>query len=356
MPDDIADWAAGQAEEQARQQRETVLQAEVGRLARKLTEQEAKRVELEAVIRQAAETAFALWPAPKIPAPRKDERHRAEEVAVAIASDWHWGAVTADFNRDVCEERANAFADKVVRLAQIQRADHPVRRFSLWLLGDMGCGEDVYPGQAHEIDASATEQVFGVARIISDVALRLLAKDGFEEGEIVGLPGNHSLGSTRKSPYHPDTNLDRIIYLAAKERCRTDRISWRISRAEDADSGRILVHRIGNYGCLLTHGHLFQGTGGMAQIPFYSFAVKGLRWRDMMLAGQMPAFQDLACGHWHKTLRYPIGTMTLRVCGTLQTMDPFSRETIAAATVPAQYLMFVEPTDGRVTAEYRVDL
>jgi len=44
------------------------------------------------------------------------------------------------------------------------------------------------------------------------------------------------------------------------------------------------------------------------------------------------------------------------VCGTLQTTDWFSREQIAAATVPAQYLYFVDPNAGRVTAEYRVDL
>jgi hypothetical protein len=341
------------AQEWARNEK---LAAEVRRLTRTLAETLERKVDLEGVIRQAAEVAFSSWEPPKVPPPRKDDRVRQEEVCVAIASDWHWGSITADYNRDVCERRAMDFADKVVRLAQIQRADHPVRRFSLWLLGDMGAGEDVYPGQAYEIDASATDQQFGVARLISDVTLRLLAKDGFDEGEVVCLPGNHSLGSAKKSPYHPNTNLDRMIYMAARERCRTDRIQWRISQAEDSDSGRIIVHRVGNYGCLLTHGHLFQGTGGMAQIPFYSFAVKGLRWRDMMLAGQMPAFQDLACGHWHKTLRYPIGTMTLRVCGTLQTMDPFSRETIAAATVPAQYLMFVEPTDGRVTAEYRIDL
>ena len=330
--------------------------AQIARLTRALDKERQKRTQLEKIIRQSARAAFSSWDPPEVPAPKQDDRGRGEEIAVAMASDWHWASVTANYNRDRCETLVQEFGEKVVRLAAIQRADHPVKRFSLWLLGDMGSGEDVFPGQAHEIDASAVDQVFGVARLISDLCYRLLAKDGFESGEVVCLPGNHSLGSSKRSPYHPDTHLDRLIYLAAKERTRTDRIRWKITRAQDADSGRILVHRVGNYGCLLTHGHLFQGTGGMAQIPFYSFAVKALRWRDMMLAGQMPPFQDLACGHWHKTLRYPIGTMTLRVCGTLQTMDPFSREQIAAATVPAQYLMFVEPKVGKVTAEYRVDL
>jgi hypothetical protein len=337
MPSDsIEGWAAAED-----------LRAEVRRLSRTLAK------EREAKIRLPDLLPFAP---PAIPRPVPDRRRKGKEIAVPFSADWHYGSITANYSREKCEQLVDQFGEKVVRLAAIQRADHPVKEFSLWLFGDMGAGEDVYPGQAYEIDASATDQVFGAARLISDLCYRLIADDGFESGEVVCVPGNHSLGSSKRSPYHPDTNLDRLIYLTAKERTRTDRIRWRISRAEDADSGRILVHRVGNYSCLLTHGHLFQGTGGMAQIPFYSFAVKGLRWRDMMLAGQMPPFQDLACGHWHKTLRYPIGTMTLRVCGTLQTTDWFSREQIAAATVPAQYLMFVEPEKGTVTAEYRVDL
>ena len=74
-----------------------------------------------------------------------------------------------------------------------------------------------------------------------------------------------------------------------------------------------------------------------------------------MIAGEIPAFTDLAAGHWHKTVRYPIGSMVLRINGTLQTYDPYSREQIAAATLPQQTLLFVHPQRG-VTAEYTVDL
>lgn len=330
------------------------LRAELARLNRRLAREHDQKIRLEETVSVAAKAAFSSWPAPRIPKPRVRARRKDPETVVAMCSDWHYGSVTPDFNPEVCERRVRDYAEKIIQLAGIQRADHPVKEFRLWLLGDLVTGEAMFPSQAWEIDSSAVEQAFGVGRIISDLALTLLPH--FERGTIVGVPGNHSIGSTHKSPYSPDTRLDTVAYLAAKERlAKVDRISWRIARAQDGDSGRILVDRVGDYGTLLTHGDLFRGSGGMAQIPFYAMTVKPLRWRDMMIAGEIPPFTDLAAGHWHKTTRYPIGSMVLRIGGTLQTYDPYSREQIAAATLPQQTLLFVHPERG-VTAEYVVDL
>jgi hypothetical protein len=223
------------------------------------------------------------------------------------------------------------------------------------MLGDMVTGEIIFPGQAFEIDASLIEQSFGVARVMRDFLCDLAAD--FETIHVIGLPGNHGRLGTKHNPYHPDSNADRISYLVAQEAtAQIPSITWTIPRADQSDSGRILVDRIGNYGTLLTHGDLFRGGNSFAGLPYYSFTAKALKWRDMSLAGQMPPFDDIFCGHWHRTISVETGTVVVRVCGTLQTFDPFSRETIAAATRPAQYLLFVEPRQGRVTAEYRITL
>lgn len=330
------------------------LRAEVRRLSRTLSKERDERIHLEETISLAARAAFQSWEPPKLPKPPKEPRHKGEEVAIAMCSDWHFGAVSPDFNRDVCEQRVNTYADKILSLSAIQRADHPVKTCRLWVLGDMVAGEQIFPGQEHEIDASVVEQSFGAARLLSDLALRLLT--GFDTVHLVCLPGNHGRIGGKRMPYNPDTSMDRTAYLVARERTRSDRVTWQIARAEAGESGRILVDRIGQYGCLLSHGELYRGGNSFAGLPYYSFASKALKWRDMMLAGQIPPFDDLACGHWHRTTSVEIGTMTLRVCGTLETYSPFSREVIAAATRPAQTLIFVAPTHGRVTAEYRVDI
>jgi len=259
--------------------------------------------------------------------------------------------VTADYNREVCEQRVGRYADKILSLTEIQRADHPVRVVRLWVLGDLVGGEQIFSGQEHEIDASLVEQSFGVGRLLSDLTLRLAA--GFDKVHVVCLPGNHGRIGGKTMPYSPDTNADRIAYMIAQERTREPRVTWQIARADTpGETGRIVVDQIGSYSCLLTHGELFRG-GGYGGLPWYQFWKKAMAWRDMSTAGQIPPFDDLACGHWHRTSSIEIGTMTLRVCGTLQTYDPFSREQIAAATTPAQSLLFVHPDKG-VTAEYRV--
>jgi len=328
--------------------------AEVRRLSRTLGKEREQRIRLEETISVAARAAFSAWDPPAVPKPARDPRTRTEEVCVAMCADWHYGAVTSDYSRDVCEQRVEAYRDKILALAQVQRADHPIRSCRLWALGDMVGGEQIFPGQEHEIDASLVDQSFGVARLLSDLITGLLV--GFDKVHVVCLPGNHGRIGGKRMPYSPDTNADRIAYLIAEERVRDPRATWQIARAGTGESGRILVDRVGSYGCLLSHGELFRGGNSFAGLPYYSFANKALKWRDMMIGGQMEPFDDLACGHWHRTTSVEIGSMTLRVCGTLMTYDSFSRETIAAATRPAQSLLFVSPSKGRVTAEYRVDL
>jgi hypothetical protein len=315
----------------------------------------AKKVDLEHAITEAATAAFADWEPPKTPKVPKDGRTKREEVAVAMVADWHLNSVTPDYNMGVAERRVLEYARKILSLSSIQRADHPVRSCRVWVLGDLVAGEQIFPGQEHEIDASVVDQAFGGARLLRDFLLALL--EGFERVEVVAVPGNHGRIGGKRMPYHPDTNADRILYMVAREATANEpRVTWTISRAENGESGRILVDRVGNYSCLLSHGELFRGGNSFAGLPYYSFANKALKWRDMSMAGQMPQFTDLACGHWHRTTSVEVGTMTLRVCGTLQTYDPFSREVIAAATRPSQSLIFCHPEAGRVTAEYTCTL
>jgi len=68
---------------------------------------------------------------------RSPEGPGDEEVAVAVLSDWQLAKRTSTYNSDVCEERIERLADRIIRLTNIQRADHPVDTLHVHLLGDI---------------------------------------------------------------------------------------------------------------------------------------------------------------------------------------------------------------------------
>jgi len=328
--------------------------AEVRRLSKTLAKDREQRIRLEETISLAARAAFSAMEPPVIPKPPKDDRRKGAETCVAIATDWHLGALTADYNLDIAEQRVNLYRDKIIGLADIQRADHPVKHLRVWALGDLVHGERIFPGQEWEIDASLIEQTVGRGMSIFRDFLLGLAPH-FDSIEIQAVPGNHGRLASPKSPFHPDTNADRLLYMVTQEATvKEPRIRWTIARAGRGETGRILIDRIGSYNTLLTHGDLFRGGNSFAGLPFYSMT-KVLKWAQMAQSGEMEAFTDVACGHWHRCGVIPIGTGVIRIGGTLLTYDPWSRETLAASSQPQQMLLFVHPEHG-VTAEYRVRL
>jgi hypothetical protein len=173
---------------------------------------------------------------------------------------------------------------------------------------------------------------------------------------VVGVVGNHGrIG--RPGQYHPQTNADRMLYLVAREwftAAKETRVTWDIPQFSRGDRGWFHVDEVGAYRALLCHGDQFRGGNSFAGLPFYSFANKALKWRDMALLGDMPHFDDIWAGHWHRVTRVPVGSINVRICGTPMSTDPWSIETLAASARPAQYLAFCEPEDGIVTAEYEV--
>jgi hypothetical protein len=314
-----------------------------------------ERIRLEETITQAARACFQAMEPPKILPPKPDSRRKGEEWAVPFACDWHMGAHTPDFNIEVVRQRVAKYARKIIELAEIQRADHPVRRCRVWALGDLVAGERVFPGQEWEIDSSLIEQVVGEGMAVFRDFLLTLTQ-AFETVEVVCVPGNHGRMAPRHSPFSPDVNADRLLYLVTQQAlAKVPSVIFTVARADERGTGIMLIDTIGKYRTLLTHGDLFRGSGGFAGLPFYSYSAKMLKLRDMQLSGEMDPFDDVAIGHWHRCGTIPVGSGVVRLGGTLLTWDPFSRETLAAATRPQQMLLFVHPERG-VTCEYRVDL
>jgi hypothetical protein len=277
-----------------------------------------------------------------ISSPKLGKGSQEEEVANPVLSDFQVGKVTASYNSDICRERIEAFGDKVDRITNIQRSDHPVNRAHVYALGDMVEGEDIFPGQTFEIDSSLYRQIITGVEITTDFLRRMLSM--FESVHFAGVIGNHGLISSRnRAHYNPETNMDRLMYKFVSMLFENEpRITFDIPDGP-GESNFYTVDYIGDYGTLLMHGdQLGQPTST------HSYYKKVLGWKD---TGIPERFDDVFIGHWHQNTKVTLGTTVLRIAGTPESDNTYAQERLGVMGRPSQHLQFVSPHRG-VTAEY----
>jgi len=243
---------------------------------------------------QAAYDALSSIDIPPVSAPKLGRSGGDEEVANPVTADWQIGKKTASYNSDVCADRIAIFGDKVERITNIQRSDHPVRKAHIYALGDMVEGEDIFPGQTFEIDSSLYRQIISGVEVMTDFLRRMLSI--FEEVHFAGVIGNHGLISSRaRGNYNPETNMDRLMYKFISMLFENEpRITFDIPDGP-GESNFYTVDYVGDYGTLLMHGdQLGQPTSA------HSYYKKVLGWKD---TGVPERFDDVFIGHWHQNTK-----------------------------------------------------
>jgi hypothetical protein len=340
---DLAAFAEG--EERAEHIREVN-----ARLARQLAKAKASKEELVEAVYRAASDAAAGFSLPKVAKPARDARKRTAETAIAVLADWQLAKTTPTYSTEVCERRIAEYGDKVIELAEIQRADHPVREMRVYLLGDLVEGELIFPGQAHLIDASLYAQVMADGpRILGGFLRKMLG--AFDKVHVVGVIGNHgSLGGRARRDYHPESNADAMMYEATRIYLKDeDRLTWAPNMAP-GERHWYAVDYVGDKGFFLFHGD--QVKGGFAGYPWYGFAKKIQGWR--MGAVEEP-FDYALSGHFHTPVRTLVGNVTHWGSGSTESHNTYAAEQLAAQGTPSQWLLFCHPKRG-VTCEYQVHL
>jgi hypothetical protein len=321
--------------------------AALHRALRKLEKAKSKQEELIAATYQATRDALAALEIPPVPEPPKDPRRKSGETAVAILSDWQLAKITPSYSTSVCERRIERYADKVLELTEIQRADHPVRDLRVYLLGDLVEGEMIFPGQAHQIDASLFRQTHvDGPRILGNFLRRMAAN--FDSVHVVGVIGNHgAIGGRARKEYHPESNADAMLYevtrLALGEQ---PRLTWAPTWTE-GQRHWFSIDTVGTKTFMLIHGDQIRGYNG---IPWYGFDRRVSKWH--MMYGP---FDYMLAGHFHTPTRMYINGVTVWENGSTESDNPYAAEQLAASGEPSQWLLFAHPRQG-VTAEFLVRL
>ena len=273
---------------------------------------------------------------------KKDSKNK--EVAVAVLSDWQLAKVTPDYNSSICEKRIEVFANKVIDLTEIQRADHPVDEIRIWCLGDIVEGELIFPGQSFLVDGGLYRQVTVDGPRIMRKFINVMLEN-FKKVTLVGVIGNHgAVGGRSRRDHDPETNADRMLYRIVQLMYENEkRISFNIPDGR-GDKNWYAIDRIGNYSSLLIHGDQF---GSLSTV--YGFQKKVYGWK---VGAIKENFDDVYCGHFHTPTKMTFNTVQFRISGSPESTNTYAMESLAAIGHPSQDLMFVHPEKGIVTAEY----
>jgi hypothetical protein len=278
-----------------------------------------------------------------IQSPVADKRKTKSEVALWHMTDWQGAKRTTSYNSEVMRKRVLEFAEKAVRITNIQRADHPVKEVFICFGGDMVEGLFNFPSQAFEVDSTLFEQYVNVSRLCVDVVRFALAN--YEKVTVVAEWGNHGrIGSKRDNVPRSD-NFDRMCYELARQLLQGEkRLVWQecpedIQRVE-----------IGNYRALLIHGDEVGRNGFASPGAIVQHANK---WRS----GSYPwEFRDVYIGHYHTHSEWAManGQGSVYQTGSTESDNRYAGVMLASSATPSQRLHFIDPVKGRVTAAYKV--
>jgi len=314
------------------------------RLQKQLKQSKERNEDLVFATRQAAYDAMLTFgKIPPVPAVVVDKRKAKGEVALWHMTDWQGAKRTASYNSQVMRKRVMEFAEKAVRITDIQRADHPVKEVTIAFGGDMVEGLFNFPSQAFEIDSTLFEQYVNVSRLCVDVVRFALAN--YEKVTVVPEWGNHGrIGSKRDNVPRSD-NFDRMCYELAHQLLQGEkRLVWQDC---PEDIQRI---EIGNYRALLIHGDEVGRNGFASPGAIVQHANK---WRS----GSYPwEFRDVYIGHYHTHAEWSManGLGAVYQTGSTESDNRYAGVMLAASATPSQRLHFIDPVKGRVTAAYKV--
>lgn len=314
------------------------------RIQKQLKKAKERTEELVETTQQAAYDAMLTYgPIKIVTAPEIDKRKTKAEIALWHMTDWQGAKRTTSYNSEIMRKRVLEFAEKAVRITDIQRADHPVKDCTIMFGGDMVEGLFNFPTQAFEVDATLFEQYVNVSRLCVDVVR--FALENYEKVTVVAEWGNHGrIGSKRDNVPRSD-NFDRMCYELARQLLQGEkRLTWQEC---PEDIQRV---QIGNYKALLIHGDEVGRNGFASPGAIVQHANK---WRS----GSYPwDFRDVYIGHYHTHAEWAManGQGSVYQTGSTESDNRYAGVMLAASATPSQRLHFVDPERGRVTAAYKI--
>jgi len=296
---------------------------------------------------EAAVVKIGAYPPTKPCLPKHKKGKDAAELHMMI-SDVHVGefidpslasglAGPEGYNLAVFHKSADIHEERILFFTEMYRNSWNVEKLVINFLGDIVTGENIFQGQALQIDRIMTEQVLIAANRFASMFYNL--SQHFKEVEVFCVPGNHGrIG--KKGELHWRSNMDYMTYLFVKEKLRDQKnIKVFVSRSPN------MIVQHGNYVWALQHGDLVAGMSATNFVPVERKA------RALAAAGNIN-IHFTAAGHVHRAGATSMANGgKIFINGSYPGATMFSVDTCSDAQLPAQKSWLYDPKHGRIFCE-----
>ena len=235
----------------------------------------------------------------------------------------------------VFQESANTLESKVLFFKRLYSKGWNINKLVVNFLGDLVTGEQIFLGQALQIDRIVTDQIFYAAHRFASM-VRTWAKH-FPEVEVYCMPGNHGrLG--KKGELHWRSNMDYIAYrvmsilLADVPHVRFVIAAGPFLVVEHGNDWRFLIH----------HGDSIPG-GGVTKGNLVNIERKVHHFSQM---ADLTIHYSLSA-HFHRSASLGLaGGGRIISNGSFPGGSPYSINELGDAQIPSQKLLLFSPDKG----------
>jgi len=227
---------------------------------------------------------------------------------VAHLSDTHAGRKTVAFNSKEFDRCFDVYTKNLIDSAKILKNSHTVDEVTIVLGGDIVDGEEIFRGQAYELEFKIDEQ----KKVASEAIYRMTdsLKPYFRRINILGIRGNHGVANRNGSSA---SNWDFALYEMLEQRFKGDRRVNLVIEKSWHHILNVMGHKI-----LIAHGDEIRPGG---DTPYTSIAKRVMKWYTGGTFGQ---FELCLLGHLHTDYQIRAGKIGIYGNGCFVADDDYS--------------------------------
>lgn len=247
------------------------------------------------------------------------------------------------FSVDVFDQRLARWVEGVCQVIARRADGYRIEELFLPFGGDQVEGDEIFPGQAWQLEIDPMEQMFQLATkmdsAIKEVIRFAKQEVGIPKIAVYGVTGNHGKVGGRRGGARPRTyNWDYGFLRLMRDKLRAEPIDQFA-----VELGGSLFFRAGGHEFQMVHGDEIRGWGGL---PFYGlskFDARSIRLHNRI-------YRYLLMGHHHQAAEVPNGAGETIVSGDWVGANNLSG-VITAASRPQQKVLFVAAKWGIAATE-----